>query len=73
MFLGFFAWNAALAMGGIAQIGQVQLLQVFLTLFWGWLILDESFTASVGVFAILVVTTVFLGRRAVRTPARFNE
>lgn len=73
MFLGFFAWNAALAMGGIAQIGQVQLLQVFLTLFWGWLILDESFTASVVVFAILVVTTVFLGRRAVRTPVRFNE
>jgi drug/metabolite transporter (DMT)-like permease len=72
MFVGFFAWNAALAMGGIAQIGQVQLLQVFLTLFWGWVILGESFTVSVVVFAILVVSTVFLGRRAVRTPALLN-
>jgi drug/metabolite transporter (DMT)-like permease len=69
MFIGFFAWNAALAMGGIAQIGQVQLLQVFFTLFWGWVILDESFSVSVVMFAILVVSTVFLGRRAAQTPA----
>jgi hypothetical protein len=27
MFLGFFAWNRGLAMGGIAKVGQIQLLQ----------------------------------------------
>src|ERR1700749_811121 len=29
--IGFFAWNAGLAMGGIARVSQVQLLQVFVT------------------------------------------
>lgn len=32
MFLAFCAWNAALARGGIARIGQLQLLQIFVTL-----------------------------------------
>ena len=34
MFLGFFAWYHALALGGVAKIGQVQLAQPVLTLFW---------------------------------------
>ena len=32
MFLGFFAWNKGLAMGGIARISQMQLLQPFVAL-----------------------------------------
>ena len=32
MFLGFFAWNKGMAMGGIARIGQIQLLQPFVAL-----------------------------------------
>ena len=32
MYLGFFAWNAGLALGGVARVGQVQLVQPFLTL-----------------------------------------
>ncbi|WP_223884305.1 EamA family transporter [Micromonospora craniellae] len=32
MFLGFFAWYAGLARGGIAQVGQIQLAQPVLTL-----------------------------------------
>ena len=32
MFLGFFAWNKGLALGGIARIGQIQLLQPFVAL-----------------------------------------
>jgi drug/metabolite transporter (DMT)-like permease len=31
-YLGFFAWNAGLAIGGIAHVAQVQLLQTFITL-----------------------------------------
>ena len=34
MFLGFFAWYAGLARGGVARIGQVQLAQPVLTLGW---------------------------------------
>jgi drug/metabolite transporter (DMT)-like permease len=31
-YVGFFAWNAGLAMGGVAKVSQVQLLQQFVTL-----------------------------------------
>ena len=34
MFLGFFAWYAGLARGGVARVGQVQLAQPVLTLVW---------------------------------------
>lgn len=64
MYLGFFAWNAALAMGGVARIGQVQLLQVFLTLIWAWILLDESLSASVWLFAALVMCSVYFGKRS---------
>lgn len=64
MYLGFFAWNAALAMGGVARIGQVQLLQVFLTLIWAWILLDEPLSASVWLFATLVMCSVYLGKRS---------
>ena len=64
MYLGFFAWNAALALGGVARIGQVQLLQVFLTLIWAWVLLSEPITTSVWVFAALVMIAVYFGKRA---------
>ena len=41
MFLGFFAWYRGLALGGIAAVGQVQLLQPFLTIFASALLLGE--------------------------------
>ena len=41
MFLGFFAWYAGLARGGVARIGQVQLAQPVLTLGWSALLLGE--------------------------------
>lgn len=40
-FLGFFAWYAALAQGGIARVGQLQLLQPLLTVVWSVLLLGE--------------------------------
>ena len=39
MYLGFCAWNVALAVGGIARISQLQLLQTFVTLFVSALLL----------------------------------
>ena len=42
MFLAFFAWYAGLARGGVAKIGQVQLVQPLLTL--GWAALPSAST-----------------------------
>lgn len=40
-FLGFFAWYRGLAVGGVARIGQIQLVQPVLTLGWSALLLGE--------------------------------
>ena len=64
MFLGFFAWNSALAMGGIARIGQVQLLQTFVTLAASALILGEHIDALTLITAILVTALIFLTKRS---------
>ena len=63
MFFGFFAWNTGLALGGIAEVGQVQLLQLFLTLLWGSILLGEVVTLDVWIFASLVALTVYVGRK----------
>ncbi|MDH5287642.1 MAG: DMT family transporter [Betaproteobacteria bacterium] len=63
MYLGFFAWYRALAQGGIAAVGQVQLLQPFLTFAFAALFLGERLEASMLVAAALVVAIIALGRR----------
>jgi drug/metabolite transporter (DMT)-like permease len=63
MFFGFFAWNTGLAIGGIAEVGQVQLLQLFLTLLWGSILIGEVVTLDVWIFASLVALTVYIGRK----------
>jgi drug/metabolite transporter (DMT)-like permease len=72
MFLGFFAWNAGLALGGVARVGQVQLLQVFVTLALSALVLGERIDAPTVAFAAAVAAVVWAGRRAqvARAPAR---
>lgn len=64
MFLGFFAWNIGLGLGGIARVSQVQLLQTFVTLTLAAVVLGETITAETLVFAIAVVSVVAFGRRA---------
>jgi drug/metabolite transporter (DMT)-like permease len=61
MFLGFFAWYAGLAAGGVARVGQVQLAQPVLTLAWSALLLHEQLgwitvTAAVAVLTCVVWT-----------------
>jgi drug/metabolite transporter (DMT)-like permease len=56
MYLGFFAWYAALARGGVARVGQIQLIQPVLTLAWSGLLLGEAF-GTFTVFAGLAVLT----------------
>ena len=63
MYLGFFAWNRGLAIGGIAKVGQMQLVQPFITLAASALLLGERIGALEIVFSALVVGLVALGSR----------
>jgi drug/metabolite transporter (DMT)-like permease len=60
MFLGFFAWYAGLGLGGIARVGQVQLLQPILTLIWSTGLLHESIKPLTIIAAVLVLVSVAL-------------
>ncbi|WP_218940155.1 DMT family transporter [Denitrobaculum tricleocarpae] len=62
-FLGFFAWNHGLALGGIARVGQLQLLQPFVTLLASALLLAEAVGWIEIAFALAVVASVMAGRR----------
>ncbi len=64
MFAGFFFWNAGLAMGGIARVGQVQLLQTFVTLGISAWLLGEVITPVMLAFALAVAVVVWCGRKA---------
>jgi drug/metabolite transporter (DMT)-like permease len=63
MFLGFFAWNKGLAMGGIAKVGQTQLLQPFVALAASAALLGEAVGWLELAFATLVVAIVAVGWR----------
>jgi drug/metabolite transporter (DMT)-like permease len=72
-FLGFFAWYAGLARGGVAKIGQVQLIQPLLTLAWSAALLGEhvgaaTLAASIAVVACVVATQRTAVRDADPTP-----
>jgi len=64
MFLGFLAWYAGLAQGGVARVGQLQLLQPFLSLGWAAWLLGERITPADLAAAGIVLLAVALGRRA---------
>lgn len=69
MFLGFFAWYAGLARGGVAKIGQIQLAQPVLTLAWAALLLAEPVgPATIGT-ALLVLACVVATQRTRVAPA----
>jgi drug/metabolite transporter (DMT)-like permease len=61
-FLGFLFWNRGMALAGVARIGQVQMLQVFVTLLGSAVLLGEPIKPVTTLFAIIVVTAVALGR-----------
>lgn len=63
MFIGFFFWYRGLALGGIARVGQVQLLQPFMSLVGAALLLGEALTLANCLFALAVIGVVFAGRR----------
>jgi len=64
MFLGFFAWYAGLARGGVARIGQVQLAQPVLTLAWSAALLGEPVSTATLLTALAVLACVAATQRA---------
>ncbi len=66
--IGFFAWNAGMAMGGIARVSQVQLLQPFITFALAALFNGETITPQIVLFAAAVVVTVAISTRTRQVP-----
>jgi len=70
MWVGFFAWYRALAMGGTLRVSQVQLLQPFLALLLAVPVLGEALSPHTLGFALAVLAVVMLGKRM---PMATNE
>jgi drug/metabolite transporter (DMT)-like permease len=68
MWAGFFAWFRGLSLGGPLRVSQLQLLQPFISILAAVPLLGESLDAMTLGFALLVVGTVFMGRRMANTP-----
>lgn len=62
-FFGFFVWYKGLALGGIARVSQTQLLQPVITLFASVLLLGEVLDAQTLIFIMLVVCSVWIGKK----------
>jgi len=60
---GFLAWYGGLAIGGVARVSQVQLLQIFLTLTASSVLLSEHINAEIWLFAGLVFCCVVASSR----------
>lgn len=70
MFLGFFAWYRGLAIGPMAQVSQVQLVQPVMSILWAWLLLDEQigWATVVGGVAVIVCAAFAVRTRLIRRP-----
>jgi drug/metabolite transporter (DMT)-like permease len=67
--IGFFAWNAGMALGGIARVSQVQLLQPFVTFALAAFFNNETITLQILLFAAAVVATVAISTQTRRRNA----
>ena len=63
MFIGFFFWYRGMALGGVARVGQVQLVQPCLSLLGAAVLLGEALTWSTMLFALAIVGVVAAGRK----------
>ena len=62
MWIGFFAWYRALALGAV-RVSQIQLIQPFLSLLFAVPLLGERLDAITLIFALAVIATVFAGKK----------
>lgn len=63
MFIGFIFWYRGMALGGVARVGQMQLLQPFLTLLGAAALLGEALEWQTMLFALAVMFVVAFGRK----------
>jgi drug/metabolite transporter (DMT)-like permease len=63
MFIGFIFWYRGMALGGVARVGQMQLLQPFLTLLGAAALLGEALESQTMLFALAVMFVVAFGRK----------
>jgi drug/metabolite transporter (DMT)-like permease len=63
MYLGFFVFNAAMALAGVARVGQLTLLQPFVIVALSIPVNGEKFAPETVLFAAAVVVTVIVGQR----------
>jgi drug/metabolite transporter (DMT)-like permease len=73
MWLGFFAWYRALALGGTLRVSQIQLLQPFLSMLLAVPVLGERLDAATVAFALAVMACVAVSRRLAAAPASKEE
>ncbi|VAW66941.1 Permease of the drug/metabolite transporter (DMT) superfamily [hydrothermal vent metagenome] len=72
--LAFIFWYRGLALGGVIRVSQVQLLQPFMTLLVSAVLLNETITLLMMIFATAVVITVAISRKMPIHPApRFKK
>lgn len=64
--VGFFAWYNGLALGGIARVGQLQLLQVFFTIAFAAALFGEAVDPVTWLAAAAVVACIAAGRSRTR-------
>jgi drug/metabolite transporter (DMT)-like permease len=63
MWLGFFAWYRALALGGTVRVSQLQLLQPFMGMLFAVPLLGEKLDWVSASFGLAVIAVVFVGRK----------
>lgn len=62
MWIGFFAWYRALALGAV-RVSQIQLIQPFLSLLFAVPLVGERLDGMTLAFAVAVIATVYVGKR----------
>jgi drug/metabolite transporter (DMT)-like permease len=62
MWIGFFAWYRALALGAV-RVSQIQLIQPFLSLLFAVPLAGERLDTMTMLFAIAVIATVYVGKK----------
>lgn len=70
MLIGFVFWYRGLALGGIAAVGQLQLLQPFFGLAFAALLLHDTIPLSMVGVTLAIVVCVACARRFARAPTR---
>ncbi|PQZ55361.1 MULTISPECIES: DMT family transporter [unclassified Microbacterium] len=67
MFLGFFAWYRGLAIGPMAQVSQIQLVQPVMSIAWASILLHEpiDWATAVGGFAVIACAALAVRTRLI--------